>query len=77
MLGMFDAYREGVAADVVRADGQIGNLEMLDAVHVKALVQDTVLHDAVTILRRHGAGSKRMPCGLAMTLYPLQVSVST
>ena len=37
--------RVRVAADVVGADGEIGDLEALDAVDVETLVQDTVLDD--------------------------------
>ena len=55
MLGSF--YRESVAADIVRADGQVRNLQVLDAVHVETLVEDTVLYDAVAFLGGHGAGS--------------------
>lgn len=47
----------GVAADVVGADGQVGDLEALDAVHVEALVEDTVLDDRVALAGSHGAGS--------------------
>lgn len=40
-----DEQRGGVsvAADVVGADGQIGDLEILGAVHIQALVEHTVL----------------------------------
>lgn len=47
----------GVAADVVGADGQVGDLEALDAVHVEALVEDTVLDDRVALAGSHGASS--------------------
>ena len=47
--------RTGVASDVVGADRKIGNLEVLDAMDVQALVQDTVLDDAVALLRSHRA----------------------
>lgn len=47
----------GVAADVVGADGQVGDLEVLDAVHVEALVENTVLDDAVALLWCHGASA--------------------
>lgn len=50
-----------VAADVVRADGQVGDLKVLDAVHVQALVQHAVLDDAVAFLRRHRARAQRVP----------------
>ena len=58
----------GVAADVVGADGQIGDLQALDAVHVQALVEHTVLDDAVTLLRGHGARAEGVPGGLDVTL---------
>lgn len=45
--------RVGVAADIVGADGQVSNLEALDAVDIEALVQDTVLDDAVAVPGRH------------------------
>lgn len=50
-----------VATDVVGADGQIGNLETLDAVDVKALVEDTMLDDGVAVLGSHGTSTERVP----------------
>jgi hypothetical protein len=58
----------GVAADVVRADGQIRDLQALDAVDVEALVEHTVLDDAVALLGSHGARAERVPGGLDVAL---------
>jgi hypothetical protein len=44
-----------VAANIVRTDGKISDLEILDAVDVKALIEDTMLNDAVALLGSHGA----------------------
>ena len=57
-----------VAADVVGADGQIGDLQALDAVDVETLVEYTVLDDAVALLGRHGARAERVPGGLDVAL---------
>ena len=64
-------YRESVAADVVRADRQVRHLEVLHAVNIGSLVQDTVLDDLVAFLGTHTTGTKRMPGSLAVTLHPL------
>ena len=64
-------YREGVAANVVRADRQVGHLEVLHAVNIGSLVQNTVLDDIVALLGAHAAGTKRMPGSLAVALHPL------
>ena len=45
LLANEERSRVRVAADVVGADGEIGDLEALDAVDVETLVQDTVLDD--------------------------------
>ena len=58
----------GVTSDIVRADGQIGDLQALDAVHVEALVQNTVLDDAVTLLGGHRARAERVPGSLDVAL---------
>ena len=63
-------YREGVAANIVRADGQVGDLEVLDAVDVQSRIQDTVLDNAVALSRSHGAGAQAVPCGFAVSLNP-------
>ncbi len=55
--------RVRVATDVVGADGQIGDLETLDAVDVEALVEDTMLDDGVSVSGSHGAGTERVPGG--------------
>ena len=47
------SFYSRVASDIIRADTEIGNLEALDAMHVQALVNDTVLDDAVTLPRGH------------------------
>jgi hypothetical protein len=44
-----------VAANIVRADGQISYLEVLDTVDVQALVEHAVLNNAVALFRGHGA----------------------
>ena len=61
-----DQQRSGirVAADVVGADGKIGNLEALDAVDVEALVEHAVLDDGVALAWCHGTGTERVPSGL-------------
>lgn len=66
----------GVAADVVGADGQIGNLQALDAVDVEALVEHTVLDDAVALLRGHGARAQGVPGGLDVALGDMLVGDS-
>jgi hypothetical protein len=45
--------RTSVAPDIVRADRQISNLEILDAVDIEALIEHTMLDDAVTLLWSH------------------------
>jgi hypothetical protein len=44
-----------IAPHIVRANGKISDLEVLDAVDIKALIKDTMLDDAVSLFRRHGA----------------------
>ena len=44
-----------IAPDVVRADGQVGAFETLDAVDVEAFVQDTVFDDRVAFAGGHRA----------------------
>ena len=61
----------GVAADVVRADTQVRDLQALDAVHVEALVQHAVLDDRVALLGRHAARAQRVPGRLHVALDPL------
>jgi hypothetical protein len=51
-----------VAADVVRADGQVRDLEALDAVDVEALVEDAVFDNRVAVARGHGARAEGVPC---------------
>lgn len=60
-----------LTSNVVRADREISNLEALDAVDVKALIEHTVLDDAVALLGRHGAGSQAVPGALDVALDPL------
>ena len=69
-MGKQRTYRKSVAADIVGADRQIGHLQILDAVDVESLVQDTVLDNLVAFSWSHAAGTKRMPRGLAVPLYP-------
>jgi hypothetical protein len=57
-----------VTAHIVWADGQVGDLKALDAMDVKALIEHTVLDDAVTLLRGHGARAEGVPGGLDVTL---------
>lgn len=64
LLANEQSSRVCVAANVVGADGQIGNLEALDAVDVEALVENTVLDNRVALPRRHRASSERVPCRL-------------
>lgn len=44
-----------VAADVVGAHAEVSNLQALNIVYVEALVQHTMLDDAVALLGRDGA----------------------
>jgi hypothetical protein len=44
-----------VAANIVRTDGKISDLEILDAVDVETLIEDTMLNDAIAFLGSHGA----------------------
>jgi hypothetical protein len=60
--------RIGVTSDIVRANGQVRNLQALDAVHVEALIEHTVLDDGVTLLGGHGARAERVPGGLDVAL---------
>jgi hypothetical protein len=60
--------RIGVTSDIVRANGQVRNLQALDAVDVEALVEHTVLDDAVTLLGGHGARAERVPGSLDVAL---------
>jgi hypothetical protein len=60
--------RIGVASDIVRANGQVRNLQALDAVDVEALVEHTVLDDAVALLGGHGARAERVPGSLDVAL---------
>jgi hypothetical protein len=62
--------REGVAANVVRTDRQIRDLEILDAVDIETLIEHTMLHDIITLARRHGTGPEGVPGGLAVALDP-------
>jgi hypothetical protein len=50
-----------VAAHVVWADGQVSDLEALDAVHVETLVKDTVFDDGVAFAWGHGARAEGVP----------------
>jgi hypothetical protein len=60
--------RVGVTADIVRANGQVRNLQALDTVDVEALIEHTVLDDAVTLLRGHGARAEGVPGCLNVAL---------
>jgi len=64
LLANEERSRVRVATDVVGADGQVGDLEALDAVDVEALVEHTVLDDGVAVPGCHGAGTERVPGGL-------------
>lgn len=54
-MGMGGRGHTSVAADIVGTDGKISDLEVLDTVHVEALIEDAVLDDAVALLGSHGA----------------------
>jgi hypothetical protein len=58
----------GVAADIVGADGQIGDLKALDAVYIEAFIEHTVLDDAVALLGCHRARAEGVPGGLDVAL---------
>jgi hypothetical protein len=64
LLSNEERSRVCVATDVVGADGQVGDLEALDAVDIQALVKNTVLDDGVAVPGSHGAGTERVPGGL-------------
>jgi hypothetical protein len=51
-----------VAANVIGTDGQVSNLEALDAVDVEALVENTVFDDGVAVAWGHGARAEGVPC---------------
>jgi hypothetical protein len=51
-----------VAANVIGTDGQVSNLEALDAVDVEALVENTVFDDGVAVAWSHGARAEGVPC---------------
>jgi len=68
--------RIGVTSDIVRANGQIRNLQALDAVNVKALIEHTVLDDAVALLGSHGARAKGVPGSLDVALLKEETIVS-
>lgn len=61
-------YAIGVAADVVGTDGQVRDLETLDAMDVEALIEHTVLDDGVTLPRSHTTGTQAVPSGLNVAL---------
>ena len=44
-----------VAAHIVRANTQVSHLEALNTVDIQALIEDTMLDDAVALLGCHGA----------------------
>lgn len=66
----FCTYRESVAANVVGTDTEIRHFQVLDAVDVQSLVQDTMLDDVIAILWTHATSSKRVPGSLAVALDP-------
>lgn len=58
-----------IAAHVIRTDGQIADLQALDAVDVESLVDHAaVLGDRAAFARRHAAGSQRVPGGFDVAL---------
>jgi hypothetical protein len=63
-------YRESVTPNIVRTDTQVRDLEVLDAMDIQALVEDTVLDDVVALAGRHAACSQGMPGCLAVALHP-------
>ena len=62
---------ESVAAHIVGADGEIRDLEVLDAMDVESLVKDTVLDNIVAFAWCHAASAQGVPGGLAVALHPL------
>jgi hypothetical protein len=63
-------YREGVAADVVRADREIRDLQVLNAMDIQSLIQDTMLDNAVALSRAHRACAQAVPSSLRVSLDP-------
>lgn len=59
-----------VASDVVRADTQVGDLEILSAPYVETRIQYSMLGRLVAFFWRHRARTERMPSGFDMTLDP-------
>lgn len=66
----YETYREGVAADVVGADREIRDLQVLDAMDVQSRVQDTMLDNTVALPWSHAASAEGVPGSLAVTLHP-------
>jgi hypothetical protein len=55
-------HAKSIASDVIRADGQIANLQPLDAVDVQALVDDAALRgDVAAFAGCHAAGAEGVP----------------
>jgi len=67
---MCEAYRDGVAADIIRADGQVSNLQMLDAVRVVTFVQDSVLHLTILLPSFGAMEQVQRECQNALKLHP-------
>lgn len=56
------SYAEGIAANIIGTDGQIADLQALDAVDVQTLVEDTAVGgDVAALARCHAACSQGVP----------------
>jgi hypothetical protein len=69
-LGLLGTYAEAVAPGIVRADGKIGDLQVLDAMNIETLVEDTMLDNLITLFGRHAAGTQGMPGSLTVSFNP-------
>lgn len=62
-------YAESITAHIIRTDGQIADLQALDAVDVQALVENAALgRDAAALARSHATCSQGVPGCFDMTL---------
>lgn len=72
--GAFLADQQGrterIAANIVRANGQVAYFEALDTVDVQALVYHSVLDDGIAFARSHAACSQAVPGCFDMALHP-------
>ena len=53
--GRSRTYAEGVATNVVWADGKVRDLEVLHPVHIQTFIQNTMFDDRIAFFGRHAA----------------------